>query len=841
MARSLAAHFAVQSLYDARPVHQPKRGFARPLSKGEVMTTTREKNEPRKLPMMPIRDMVIFPYMMTPFVVGRESSVRALEEALTGDRKIFLATQHDASIDEPRAKDIYQVGCVCNIVQSVKMPDGNIKVLVEGVERAKSIEVSDRDGFFVATVRMGKREFEMSPNVEQLMQRVTTLFENYVKLQQSLNYETIIATVRMDEPAKFSDVIASNLQVGIEEKQELLAIFDPAARLARLADVLDIEIEKLDLDRNIQSRVKRQMERAQKEYYLNEKIKAIQKELGRGEKSEFDELRKKIESAGMPKDVLDKCIQELKKLEAMPPMSAESTVSRNYIDWLLAVPWKKRSKETRSIDYAEKVLNTDHYGLEKIKERILEFLAVRQLVKNPKGSILCFVGPPGVGKTSLGMSIAKATGRKFVRLSLGGVRDEAEIRGHRRTYIGAMPGQIIQHMKRAGTKNPVFLLDEVDKISSDFRGDPASALLEVLDPEQNVTFQDHYLDVDYDLSQVLFVATANVLHTIPPALQDRMEILRLQGYTEPEKLEIARQYLVKKQREQTGLSDKNIVFTDDAILEMIRFYTREAGVRNLEREIGNVCRKVARKVVKSGAKHKEEITAQNINEFLGVPKFRDSEAHEKSEVGLVTGLAWTEVGGSILTTEVQVLDGKGKLTITGQLGDVMQESAQAALAYIRSKAQALGLTREFYRNVDLHLHVPEGAIPKDGPSAGITMATALASALAKIPVRRDIAMTGEITLRGKVLAIGGLKEKLLAALRAGIFEAILPRANEKDLSELPENIKNAMKLHFVDNMDEVLALALERPLPAPAIPAETETLAAVPPAEVSTSNLPAPQ
>jgi ATP-dependent Lon protease len=803
------------------------------------MTTPREKTEPRKLPMMPIRDMVIFPYMMTPFVVGRESSVRALEEALNGDRKIFLATQHDASTDEPRAKDIYQVGSICNIVQSVKMPDGNIKVLVEGVERAKSIDVTDRDGFFVATVRTGKHDFEMTPAVEQLMQRVTTLFENYVKLQQSLNYETIIASVRMDEPAKLSDTIAANLQVGIEEKQELLAIFDPAARLARLADVLDVEIEKLDLDRNIQSRVKRQMERAQKEYYLNEKIKAIQKELGRGEKSEFDELRKKIEAAGMPKDVLDKCIQEFKKLEAMPPMSAESTVSRNYIDWLLAVPWKKKSKETRSIDYAEKVLNNDHYGLEKIKERILEFLAVRQLVKNPKGSILCFVGPPGVGKTSLGMSIAKATGRKFVRLSLGGVRDEAEIRGHRRTYIGAMPGQIIQHMKRAGTKNPVFLLDEVDKISSDFRGDPASALLEVLDPEQNITFQDHYLDVDYDLSQVLFVATANVLHTIPPALQDRMEILRLQGYTENEKLEIARQYLVKKQREQTGLSDKNIVFHDDAVLEIIRYYTREAGVRNLEREIGNVCRKVARKVVKAGAKHKEEITAANIGEFLGVPKFRDSEVHEKSEVGLVTGLAWTEVGGSILTTEVQVLDGKGKLTITGQLGDVMQESAQAALAYIRSKAQALGLSREFYRNVDLHLHVPEGAIPKDGPSAGITMATALASALAKIPVRRDIAMTGEITLRGKVLAIGGLKEKLLAALRAGIFETILPRANEKDLSELPDNIKNAMKLHFVDTMDEVLALALEHPLPAP-IPPETETLAAVPQQEVST-NLPAPQ
>jgi ATP-dependent Lon protease len=798
------------------------------------MTTPRDKSEPRKLPMMPIRDMVIFPYMMTPFVVGRESSVRALEEALTGDRLIFLATQHDATIDEPKAKEIYQVGCICRIVQNVKMPDGNIKVLVEGVERAKSLEISDRDGFFVATIRTGKSSFELTPPVEQLMQRVTSLFEQYVKLQQSLNYETIIATVRMDEASKLSDVIATNLQLGVEEKQELLSIFDPAARLARIADVLDVEIEKLDLDRNIQSRVKRQMERAQKEYYLNEKIKAIQKELGRGEKSEFDELRKKIEAAGMPKDVLDKAITELKKLEAMPPMSAESTVSRNYIDWLLAVPWKKRSKETRSIDFAEKVLNEDHYGLEKIKDRILEFLAVRQLVKNPKGSILCFVGPPGVGKTSLGMSIAKATGRKFVRLALGGVRDEAEIRGHRRTYIGALPGQIIQHMKKAGTKNPVFLLDEVDKMASDFRGDPSSALLEVLDPEQNSTFQDHYLDVDYDLSQVLFVATANVMHTIPAPLQDRMEIIRLQGYTEQEKLEIAKQYLVKKQREQTGLNEKQIVIHDDAILEIIRSYTREAGVRNLERELGNLCRKVARRVVKNGAKHKEEISAVNIAEFLGVARFRDSEMQEKNDIGVVTGLAWTEVGGSILYTEVQVLDGKGKLTITGQLGDVMQESAQAALSYIRGRAQALGLTREFYRNVDLHLHVPEGAIPKDGPSAGITMATALASALAKIPVRRDIAMTGEITLRGKVLPIGGLKEKLLAALRAGIFEAILPRGNEKDLSELPDKIKNCMKLHFVDSMDEVLALALTEPLPTP-VPSEAEVLAAVPVSQEITS------
>lgn len=792
------------------------------------MTHPRENHEQRKLPMMPIRDMVIFPYMMTPFVVGRESSVRALEEALTGDRKIFLATQHDAGIDEPTAEDIYTVGTIGNIVQSVKMPDGNIKVLVEGVERARATNISDADGFFVATVTTHPSELEVTKPIEQLMQRVTSLFEQYVKLQQSLNYETMVTAVRTDEPAKLADTISANLQISIEEKQQLLDVFDIADRLARVAGVLDVEIEKLNMDRSIQSRVKRQMERAQKEYYLNEKIKAIQKELGRGEKSEFDELKKKIETAGMPKDVFEKSMQELKKLEAMPPMSAESTVSRNYLDWLLAVPWKKKSKEIRSIEHAEKILNADHYGLEKIKDRILEFLAVRQLVKNPKGSILCFAGPPGVGKTSLGMSIAKATGRKFVRMSLGGVRDEAEIRGHRRTYIGALPGQIIQSMKKAGTKNPVFLLDEVDKMASDFRGDPASALLEVLDPEQNTTFQDHYLDVEYDLSQVLFVATANVLHTIPGPLQDRMEILRLHGYTEAEKLEIAKQYLVKKQREATGLSDKQIVFTDDALTEIIRAYTREAGVRNLEREIGNLCRKVARRVVKNGAKHKEEITAANLADFLGVPKFRDSQQHEKSEVGLVTGLAWTEMGGSILSTEVQILDGKGKLTLTGQLGEVMQESAQAALSYVRSRAQHLGLPKDFYRNIDIHVHVPEGAIPKDGPSAGITIATALASALTRIPVRRDIAMTGEVTLRGKVLPIGGLKEKLLAAHRAGIFEAIMPLENQKDMADLPANLKSAMKLHFAASMDEVLKIALEGPLPE--IREETpDVLVTVPP------------
>jgi ATP-dependent Lon protease len=778
------------------------------------VTLTKEKFETRKLPMMPIRDVVIFPFMMTPFVVGRESSVRALEEALAGDKKIFLATQHDATVDEPKPNEIYQVGTIVNIVQSLKLPDGNIKVLVEGIERAKILQVVEGDGAYEATVRTVKYETELTPTTESAMQRVVSLFEQYVKLCQSLNYETMASTVRMEDISKLTDTIAANLQLSIEEKQELLEIFDPAERLNRVADVLDIEIEKLNMDRTIQSRVKRQMERAQKEYYLNEKIKAIQKELGRGEKSEFDELKKKIDQAGMPKDVLEKAVQELKKLEAMPPMSAESTVSRNYLDWLLAVPWKKRSKEIRDIEYAEKVLNEDHYGLEKVKERILEFLAVRQLVKNPKGSILCLVGPPGVGKTSLGMSIARATGRKFVRMSLGGVRDEAEVRGHRRTYIGALPGQIIQMMKKAGTKNPVFMLDEIDKMSMDFRGDPSAALLEVLDPEQNFMFVDHYLDVEYDLSQVFFIATANVIHTVPAPLQDRMEVLRLHGYTELEKLEIAKHYLVKKQREQAGVTETNVSFKDEGLLEIIRGYTREAGVRNLEREIGNVCRKVARKVVKEGEKYSAVITEGAVAELLGVARFRDSMAHEKSEVGLVTGLAWTEVGGSILTTEVSIVEGKGgKPTMTGKLGDVMQESAQAAVTYVRSRWQRLGLPRDFYRSIDIHIHVPEGAIPKDGPSAGITMATALSSALSKIPVRRDIAMTGEITLRGKVLPIGGLKEKLLAAHRAGIFEVIMPKENEKDLAEVPENLKSAMKLHFVDNMDEVLGIALEGPLP----------------------------
>jgi len=776
----------------------------------------RDKTQPelRRLPMLPIREMVIFPHQMTPFVVGRQSSVRALEAALVEDKKIFLATQHDAAVDEPRPDQIHPVGTIAHVVQSVRLPDGNVRVLVEGLERARIVEVDEGEGFFRAQLRPAPaRPQILTPQLEQLMQKVTGLFEQFVKQSQSLNYEAMLSAVRSDDAGQMSDTMAAHLSLPVADKQPLLEQFEPIERLLRLAELLELEIEKLNMDRAIQGRVKRQMEKAQREYYLGEKIKAIQKELGRGEKSEFDELKKKVESAGMPKPVREKAMQELKRLELMPPMSAESTVSRNYLDWMIAVPWKKRSHEIRNIARAEKILNQDHYGLEKIKERILEFLAVRQLVKNPKGSILCFVGPPGVGKTSLGMSIARATGRKFVRLSLGGVRDEAEVRGHRRTYIGALPGQILQMMKKAGTVNPVFLLDEVDKMSVDFRGDPSAALLEVLDPEQNTAFNDHYLDVDYDLSQVMFITTANVLHTIPQALQDRMEIIRLSGYTELEKTEIARRFLIPKQLKATGITTKNLDITPDGLQALISGYTREAGVRGLEREIGNVGRKVARRVVKEGKKVAVSVAPENLNEYLGILKYRDTRGHEKSEVGLATGLAWTEVGGQMLSTEVTLMDGKGKLTLTGKLGDVMQESAQAAMSYIRSRAHLLGLPKDFYRNLDIHIHVPEGAIPKDGPSAGITMATALTSALTRIAVRSDVAMTGEITLRGKVLPIGGVKEKLMAAHRNGITTIILPRDNEKDLADLPDNIRALLEIHAVETMDQVLETALEHPIP----------------------------
>ena len=782
----------------------------------------REKQEMKRVPMMPVRDMVIFPQQMTPFIVGREASVRALEEALAGDKKIFLSTQHDASVDDPKPEEIYAVGTLANIVQSVKLPDGNIKVLVEGVERARSISITAEEGFFRATVRLLNARVEPSPQVEQTVQKITGLYEQFIKLSQSLNYDTMIAAARVDDPSRLSDTIAANLQLPVDEKQDLLETVDPVERLNRIGDILEIELEKLNVDRNINTRVKRQMERAQKEYYLNEKLKAIQKELGRGEKSEIDELKKKIDTAGMSKEVHEKAIQELKRLELMPPMSAESTVSRNYLDWLLAVPWKKKSKEIRDILAAEKILNEEHYGLEKIKDRILEFLAVRQLVKNPKGSILCFVGPPGVGKTSLAMSIGHATGRKFVRVSLGGVRDEAEIRGHRRTYIGALPGQIIQMMKKAGTTNPIFVLDEVDKMSTDFRGDPSAALMEVLDPELNHAFTDHYLDVEYDLSKVMFICTANVLHTIPQPLQDRMEILRIPGYTEQEKLQIAKRFLVKRQREATGLQEKNLSFTDDGLLHIIRHYTQEAGVRNLEREIQNISRKMARKVVTEGPKAdvKAEIVPANINDYLGVLKYREFWLENQNEIGLTTGLAWTEVGGTVLTTEATLMEGKGRLTLTGKLGDVMQESAQAAMSYIRSRSASFGLPKDFYRNIDIHVHVPEGAIPKDGPSAGITICNSIVSALTRIPVRRDVTMTGEITLRGKVLPIGGVKEKLLAAHRMGLRTVLLPKDNEKDLAEIPQEILSSLTIRFVETMDEVLQVALERlivPIEHPAV------------------------
>ena len=774
------------------------------------------------LPIVPLRDVVVFPHMMMPFVIGRPSSTRALEHALVKDKRIFLAAQHDAAVDDPQPSDIFTMGCVANIVQSLKLPDGNIKVLVEGIERARAVEWKEDKGFYRVVVKVIPKHKEAGVDAESTMSRVVSLFEQYVKLSNNLHYDAMIAAVRVDDPGKLADTIAAHLLVGVDEKQNLLEIISPVERLNRIAGILEAEVDKLQVDRRIQSRVKKQMEKAQKEYYLNEKMKAIQKELGRKDEkgNEIDELKKKIETSKMPKDVEEKAVQELKRLEAMPPMSAEATVSRNYLDWLIAVPWYKKTKESRDLKRAEQILNEDHYGLEKIKDRILEFLAVRALVKKPKATILTFSGPPGVGKTSLAKSIARSMNRKFVRLSLGGVRDEAEIRGHRRTYIGAFPGQIIQMMKKAGSMNPVFLLDEVDKMSMDFRGDPSAALLEVLDPEQNSTFLDHYLDVEYDLSNVMFICTANVLHTIPQALRDRMEVLQLAGYTEQEKVEIAKKFLAPKAIEGAGLTSQNISFLDEAFQAIIQRYTREAGVRNLEREISSICRKIARKVVVEGRAFSEEITATKVTEYLGVPRFRPTLAEESNEVGVATGLAWTEVGGEILVIEATLMPGKGRLTLTGKLGDVMQESAQAAMSYVRSKANEYHIPKNFTRTTDVHVHIPEGAIPKDGPSAGITLATALVSALSQVPVRKDVAMTGEITLRGKVLPIGGVKEKVLGAHRAGLKTILLPRDNEKDLADIPKNVLDALDIYMVDTMDEVLKIALAGPLPAiaPAAP-----------------------
>ncbi len=770
----------------------------------------------RTLPLVPLRDMVVFPRMMAPFVVGRVSSIAALESALASSEKsIFLAAQKDPKVDEPAAGDIHETGVIASVVQSLKLPNGHIKVMVEGVVRGRIRAFASGIGHLAVSVErlepkpLGASAEELAP----YLAKVLSVFEQYAKLSHNLAFEGLLSSLKMDDPEAFADMLAGHLPTSIAtaEKQGLLETVNPLERLQKLQDLLEIEIEKINIDRRINNKVKKQMERAQKEYYLNEKIKAIHQELGRKDdkSDELEELKVKIEKAGMPKETKEKALAEMKRLEAMPNVSAEATVSRNYIDWLVNVPWKKATREMRDIKRAEKILNEDHFGLEKVKERILEFLAVRQLVSETKGSILCFAGPPGVGKTSLAKSIAKSLNRKFVRVSLGGVRDEAEVRGHRRTYIGAFPGQIIQLMKKAGTVNPVFLLDEVDKMSMDFRGDPSSALLEVLDPEQNHAFVDHYLDTEYDLSKVMFIATANVVHPIPPALKDRMEIIPLSGYTPNEKVAIAKQFLVPKQIKENGLKFSQAVFEDGALYGLIEKYTREAGVRSLEREIASVCRKIARKIIGKDAETPLTVTAENLASYLGKPKFRLNKKGDTAEIGLATGLAWTESGGDILYIETTLMRGKGNLVLTGQLGEVMQESARAALSYVRTRAELYGADADFYEKKDIHVHVPEGAIPKDGPSAGITMATSILSAVTRIPIRKDLAMTGEITLRGKILPVGGIKEKLLAAYRAGITTILLPKENEKDLDDLPEEIRTVMEFHLVEDVDEVVRLTLE--------------------------------
>ena len=773
----------------------------------------------KQLPMVPLRDIVVFPHTMVPFVVGRKSSLLAVERALDADKRLFLATQRNAKDDDPGPSDVNSVGSIATIVQHLKLPNGNVKLLVEGVERCRVVEIKTaEDGSFDAIVEGIEREIESRPEIQEQMSKLGNLFERFIKYSPGLPYETMLSTVRISDPGRLADTIAAHLHLSVDEKQALLETISPADRLAEVARALDEEIERLRVDKKIQNRVKKQMEKAQKEYYLNEKIKAIQHELGRREDrvNEVEELREKVEAAKFPADAKEKAIQELKRFEVMPPVSAEATVSRNYLEWLLAMPWSKRSRELRDINKAEAILHEDHYGLDKVKERILEFLAVRQLVKKSKGSILCFIGPPGVGKTSLARSIARATGRKFSRLSLGGVRDEAEIRGHRRTYIGAFPGQIIQMMRKAGTRNPVFLLDEVDKMAADFRGDPSSALLEVLDPEQNHTFLDHYLDTEFDLSDVMFIATANVIHPIPPALRDRLEVIRLPGYTLPEKLEIAERYLVPKQLKQHGLKPKklDVTFERDCLREIVERYTKEAGVRSLEREIAGVCRKLARRVVAGDIEGKITLNPAKIVEMLGVPHYQlPDEARRTPEVGVVAGLAWTQTGGEILIIEATTMRGRGRLTLTGQLGDVMQESAQAAMSFIRSRSEQLGLDPLFHRKSDIHVHLPEGAIPKDGPSAGIALATAIASLLSGILVDPSVSMTGEITLRGTVLPIGGVKEKVLAAYRYGSKIVLLPRDNEKDLAEIPDDVTAKLDIRLVENMDQVLEVALMEPVP----------------------------
>ncbi|OHD64805.1 MAG: endopeptidase La [Spirochaetes bacterium RBG_13_51_14] len=767
----------------------------------------------KNYPLLPLRDVVVFPHMVIPLFVGREKSVKALDSSMKGERLIVLATQRDAHISIPDKDDLYEVGTIAEILQLLKLPDGTMKVLVEGIARVYLSDFANTDETITVNVRDIERESEGGQDAHSLKKALLEMFEKYIKLNKKVPKEAFTSAESIDDLSHLSDVIASHVEMKIAYKQSILDIGNPADRIQKLIDFINGEIEVMYIEKKIQGQVRKQMEKTQKEYYLNEQMKVIKKELGQGEGEidEIEELKKSIEEAKLSPEARTKAIQEVKRLEKMPPMSAESAVVRNYIEWLRDVPWHKKTKDNRDIEHAMHILNEDHYGLDDVKERIIEYIAVRQLSKKLKGPILCFVGPPGVGKTSLGRSVARALGRKFVRMSLGGVRDEAEIRGHRRTYVGALPGRIIQLMKKAGTVNPLILLDEVDKMSMDFRGDPSSALLEVLDPEQNNSFVDHYMEVNYDLSQVMFITTANVQHKIPPPLMDRMEIIEISSYTEPEKLNIAKNFLLAKQIEENGLRIENLDYSEDAIFYTIRHYTREAGVRSLERVIAKVCRKVAREVVLNGIDFKKKVDDAILRQYLGPIKFKYGIKEVKNEIGLANGLAWTEVGGDILNMEASLIKGKGKLTLTGKLGEVMQESAQAAFTYIKANQQFFRINDEYVRNRDIHLHVPEGAIPKDGPSAGITMAVVLGSLLSGIPVRCDVALTGEITLRGKVLPIGGLKEKILAAHRADIKHVIIPQENEKDLEKIPIYVREKMVFHPVSTMEEVLFLSLESP------------------------------
>ncbi len=784
----------------------------------EVPTPTETPTPTDGIPVLPLRDVVVYPHMVIPLFVGREKSIIALDLAMKADKRILLVAQKQADVDDPKGSDLHAVGTVATILQLLKLPDGTVKVLVEGVERAAVERLIEGEHFEAVVTPMPDLERYDEREMDVLTRSVVTQFEQYVKLNKKVPPEILTSLAGIEQPGRLADTVAAHMSLKLPEKQKVLEIADVRQRLEHMLAVIEGEMDVLQIEKRIRGRVKQQMEKSQREYYLNEQMKAIQKELGDLDEApnEIGELEKRIKAAGMPKEARDKANSELAKLKLMSPMSAEATVVRNYVDWLVKAPWKKRTKVHLDIAEAEKVLEADHYGLEKVKERIIEYLAVQQRVKNLRGPILCLVGPPGVGKTSLGQSVARATNRKFLRMSLGGVRDEAEIRGHRRTYIGSMPGKIIQNLAKCGVRNPLFLLDEVDKMSTDFRGDPSSALLEVLDPEQNATFNDHYLEVDFDLSEVMFVCTANSLN-IPAPLLDRMEVIRLPGYTEDEKSNIARRYLVPKQIKQNGLQRGELAVADDAVLDMIRYYTREAGVRNLEREISKISRKAVKQLLLHPDPAGVRVDSSNLDVYLGVRRFRYGKAEENHRVGQVTGLAWTEVGGELLTIEAAVVPGKGKLTHTGQLGEVMQESIQAAMTVVRSRSALLGLESDFYQKVDVHIHVPEGATPKDGPSAGIGMCTALISALTKVPVRSDVAMTGEITLRGEVLPIGGLKEKLLAAHRGGIATVLIPDENVKDLAEIPENIKEKLDIRSVKWIDEVLQVALTHsPTPLPA-------------------------